>query len=145
MSLCVCACVVINRSISQQFLVIIKGIKTAVLWVTWSQRRNIKIKKIKIWAMVFFVSFFRNWEKCFVVFLCLGSCFCSWAVLHLGIMRGPTVLYSFYLAFSSSCFLYSFGDLVHQSVWYPSCSHLSAFLQFTFSLSCAPVTGCVSL
>lgn len=83
----------------------------------------------------FLCTFFQkywNRKECFVAFLCLGSCFCCWAVLSLGIIRGPIFLCSFYLAFSSSRFLCPFGDLVHQSVWYPSCCHLSAFLQFAF-------------
>lgn len=91
--------------------------------------------------MVFLVHSIRNIEtekNAFWPSFVWVHAFVPWA------FRGPTFLYSFYLAFSSGHFLCPFGDLVHQSVWYPSCCHLSVFPQFTFLLSCTPVTGCVS-
>lgn len=63
--------------------------------------------------MVFFVRFFRNWKKCFVVFLCLGSCFCSWAVLHLGIKEDRPFCTPFiwHLAAAASCALLGISSI----------------------------------
>lgn len=90
----------------------------------------------------FLCTFFQkywNWKRCFMAFLSSGSCFCSWAVLNFSIMRRPTFLYPFHLAFRSSWPLCPARNLFHLSV--PMTFLSSPFLHVPCSL-CHPHMRC---